>query len=92
MAADKDTSAAMEPQGELAVPIYWAEAKAALIARDRIMAELAREHPGYGWETNAGYGTPQHQAALVERGVTPHHRRGFAPVHNILYQQGDLMP
>ncbi|KFC74713.1 DNA-3-methyladenine glycosylase II [Massilia sp. LC238] len=40
MAADKDTSAAMEPQGELAVPIYWAEAKAALIARDRIMAKL----------------------------------------------------
>ena len=40
MAADKDTSAAMEPPGELAVPIYWAEAKAALIARDRIMAKL----------------------------------------------------
>ncbi|MFN3792685.1 DNA-3-methyladenine glycosylase family protein [Massilia sp.] len=40
MAGDKDKSAAMEPQGELAVPIYWAEAKAALQARDRIMAKL----------------------------------------------------
>ena len=40
MAADKDQSAAVEPQGELAVPIYWAEAKAALQARDRIMAKL----------------------------------------------------
>lgn len=40
MAADKDKSAAAEPQGELSVPVYWAEAKAALQARDRIMAKL----------------------------------------------------
>lgn len=58
----------------------------AKVARDRIMAELAQRHPGYGWERNSGYGTAQHMAALLDLGVTPHHRRGFKPIHNILYQ------
>ena len=49
-------------------------------ARDRIMAGLARDFPGYGWETNAGYGTPAHLEALRRLGPTPHHRRCFAPV------------
>jgi ribonuclease HII len=55
--------------------------------RDRIMVDLAQQHPGYGWERNAGYATPAHQSALRELGATPHHRRSFAPVHNILYQE-----
>lgn len=58
----------------------------AKVARDGIMADLARAHPGYGWERNAGYGTAQHKAALQDLGVTPHHRRKFKPIHNILYQ------
>jgi ribonuclease HII len=57
----------------------------AKVTRDRLMADLARHFPGYGWERNAGYGTPEHQAALRRLGVTPHHRRSFAPVHKILY-------
>ncbi|MCG8546363.1 MAG: ribonuclease HII [Alphaproteobacteria bacterium] len=52
----------------------------AKVTRDRMMAALAREHPGYGWERNAGYGTAEHRAALDRLGVTPHHRRSFAPV------------
>ncbi|MGY6410618.1 MAG: ribonuclease HII [Alkalilacustris sp.] len=56
----------------------------AKVRRDAIMAQLARQHPGYGWERNAGYPTPEHRAALRSLGVTPHHRRGFAPVRNIL--------
>jgi len=58
----------------------------AKVARDQLMAELALRHPGYGWERNSGYGTAQHMAALLDLGVTPHHRRGFKPIHNILYQ------
>ncbi len=58
----------------------------AKVARDQIMVDLAQQHPGYGWETNAGYGTKVHMAALLNLGVTPHHRRSFAPIHNILYQ------
>ncbi|MDG1739592.1 MAG: ribonuclease HII [Paracoccaceae bacterium] len=58
----------------------------AKVERDRIMGKLATEFPGYGWEKNAGYGTKQHLDALGRLGVTPHHRRSFKPIHNILYQ------
>lgn len=59
----------------------------AKVCRDRIMVGLAQQHPGYGWETNAGYGSKSHMSALQNLGVTPHHRRSFKPVHNILYQE-----
>ncbi|MFC0203061.1 ribonuclease HII [Novosphingobium soli] len=48
--------------------------------RDRLMRDLALAHPHYGWERNAGYGTPEHLAALRLHGPTEHHRRSFAPV------------
>ena len=56
----------------------------AKVTRDRLMVALSQQFPGYGWETNAGYGTAAHIAALESQGVTPHHRRSFKPVHNIL--------
>jgi len=52
--------------------------------RDRIMQELALAHPGYGWERNAAYPTREHLEALQRLGVTPHHRRTFAPVAALL--------
>lgn len=58
----------------------------AKITRDRIMWDLAQQFPGYGWESNAGYPSKSHKEALQNLGVTPHHRRSFKPVHNILYQ------
>ncbi|NBO19009.1 MAG: ribonuclease HII [Proteobacteria bacterium] len=58
----------------------------AKVTRDRIMAQLALEHPGYGWERNAGYGTALHQEALARLGVTPHHRRSFRPIRELLEQ------
>jgi len=59
----------------------------AKVARDEIMVDLAQQHPGYGWETNMGYGTKTHKLALQNLGVTPHHRRSFKPIYNILYQE-----
>jgi ribonuclease HII len=62
-------------------------AAASIIAkcvRDQVMVDLAQQHPGYGWERNAGYPTKSHKAAMIEKGVTPHHRRSFAPVHKML--------
>lgn len=59
----------------------------AKIRRDRLMVDLAQQHPGYGWETNMGYPSKSHREALQIIGVTPHHRRSFKPVHNILYQE-----
>ncbi len=61
----------------------------AKICRDRIMWDLAQQYPGYGWETNAGYPSKSHREALQNLGVTPHHRRSFKPVHNILYQENN---
>ncbi|MEP3845819.1 MAG: ribonuclease HII [Paracoccaceae bacterium] len=58
--------------------------------RDAIMVDLAQQHPGYGWETNKGYPSKSHRTALQNLGVTPHHRRTFKPVHNILYQEKNL--
>lgn len=52
--------------------------------RDRGMVARAQQHPGYGWETNAGYGTRAHRDGLLRHGVTPHHRRSFAPIRKIL--------
>ncbi len=54
-----------------------AAALLAKCARDRLMRSLARRRPGYGWETNVGYGTGHHVAALRRLGLTPHHRTLF---------------
>lgn len=58
----------------------------AKVYRDRLMADLTVEFPGYGWETNSGYGTRAHQVGLATLGVTPHHRRSFRPVRLVLEQ------
>lgn len=54
----------------------------AKVTRDRIMRRLALRHLGYGWETNAGYPTAAHRAAILALGPTPHHRKGFAGVRS----------
>ncbi|MBX7197851.1 MAG: ribonuclease HII [Rhodospirillaceae bacterium] len=56
----------------------------AKVTRDRYMKDLAREHPGYGWETNVGYPTKAHRDALIALGLTPHHRRSFGLVRERL--------
>jgi len=64
----------------------------AKVTRDRMMQQLAAEYPGYAWEKNKGYGTSEHRVSLLRHGVTPHHRRSFQPIHNILYQDNFLNP
>lgn len=56
----------------------------AKVTRDRLMAEYHETHPGYGWATNKGYGTPEHCQALDRLGPTPLHRKSFAPVRQHL--------
>lgn len=58
----------------------------AKVRRDRFMQRLAHKYPGYGWEKNAGYGTKQHCDALQTLGVTPWHRRSYAPVRQAIEQ------
>ena len=60
----------------------FAIACASIIAkcvRDRLMRNLARRHPAYGWDTNVGYATEEHCLAITSAGVTRHHRMSFAP-------------
>jgi ribonuclease HII len=56
----------------------------AKVMRDQLMLRLAQRYPGFGWEHNAGYSTDEHFDAMGRLGVTPHHRRSFEPVSNIL--------
>jgi ribonuclease HII len=59
---------------------YLSIAAASVLAknyRDRLMAELARSYPQYGWEQNVGYPTLKHRKAIAEHGVTPYHRKSF---------------
>lgn len=56
----------------------------AKVFRDRLMAKLGEEYPEYGWAQNAGYGVEKHRLALGLVGVSPHHRRSFTPIRNIL--------
>jgi ribonuclease HII len=53
---------------------------AAKLARDRLMQRLAIRYPGYGWDTNVGYGTEEHRVAIGVVGVTRHHRMSFKPL------------
>jgi len=52
----------------------------AKVSRDRLMTELDRLYPGYGFAEHKGYGTARHLAALKALGACPLHRRSFAPV------------
>jgi ribonuclease HII len=76
--------AAAVVRGDARCPSIAAASIVAKVARDAIMTALAAEFPGYGWERNMGYGVAAHRAGLRRLGVTPHHRRRFAPIHNML--------
>ena len=66
--------------GDAIEPAISAASIVAKEHRDRLMRGYALAHPHYGWERNAGYGTPEHLLALRTHGATPLHRRSFAPV------------
>ena len=56
----------------------------AKVTRDRLMTEMAHLYPQYGWERNAGYGTKEHVEAIEKYGITPFHRRSYAPIKKYL--------
>lgn len=56
----------------------------AKVTRDQMMEDYAKTYAGYGFERHAGYGTAAHQAALAALGVSPIHRRSFAPIRALL--------
>lgn len=70
-------------------PAISAASIVAKVARDAIMADYAASYPHYGLERNSGYPTAEHRLALQQYGVTPIHRRSFAPVRAALQQTSD---
>ncbi len=58
-------------------PVISAASIIAKVFRDRLMMQLHKEFPIYGWESNKGYPTPSHKLAVVRHGRSPHHRRNF---------------
>jgi len=66
--------------GDRSVPEISAASILAKTARDAFMVELHRLYPNYGFDRHKGYPTPEHIEALQRYGVSPVHRRSFAPV------------
>ncbi len=66
--------------GDAIHPCISAASIIAKETRDAMMRNAAKDHPHYGWESNKGYGTAEHMAALRNHGATPYHRKSFSPV------------
>ncbi|MGX4675431.1 ribonuclease HII [SAR92 clade bacterium H246] len=78
-------------KGDGRVEVISAASIIAKVVRDAEMAEMHIKYPGYGFDSNKGYGTAQHLEALERLGPTPIHRRSFAPVRKEMgLDQSDL--
>ena len=71
-------------KGDEKIACIAAASIVAKTTRDLFMIKLAKKYPEYRWNKNFGYGTTDHLRGLKKYGVTKHHRKKFAPVHNIL--------
>jgi len=77
-------------QGESSSIAIAAASILAKTSRDHIMIEMAKTHPGYGFEAHKGYGTPQHIKTLKLKGPCQEHRKSFAPIKALLQEQPSL--
>ena len=71
-------------KGDSRVTAISAASILAKVSRDEMMLTLDANYPGYGFAAHKGYGTEQHLSALTRLGLTPHHRRSFAPVARLV--------
>ena len=69
--------------GDAQIASIAAASIVAKVTRDAMMARLCQRYPAYGFSAHAGYGTPQHRAALQAHGPCPEHRYSFAPVKGV---------
>ena len=74
-------------KGDQLYPSIAAASIIAKVVRDRYMTLMSEKYQNYGWDKNAGYGTKKHILAIKEYGITPAHRKSFAPIHNMLLQK-----
>lgn len=76
-------------KGDSKVPAISAASILAKVVRDREMVAWDQRYPGYGFAAHKGYPSAQHLAALQRLGITPIHRRSYAPVRQLLDPLGD---
>jgi ribonuclease HII len=72
------------PRADSIFPAVSAASVIAKVNRDFVMRQYHKQFPHYGWDTNVGYGTNKHMAGLKKHGVTPLHRRSYAPIRKLL--------
>lgn len=72
------------PKADFLVPAVSAASIIAKVARDAYMAEQDAQYPGYGFALHVGYGTARHSQALEKNGITPLHRKSFAPIAKLI--------
>ena len=72
--------------GDEKIKVISAASIIAKVFRDKLMIKLAKEFSDYAWESNFGYGTKAHLEGLKKFGITSHHRKGFKPIHKILFK------
>lgn len=72
------------PKADFLIKEVSAASIIAKVARDRYMADLADQYPGYGFEKHVGYGTAAHKSALLDLGPCPEHRKSFRPIAELL--------
>ncbi len=73
-------------KGDAKEPAISAASILAKVARDRDMLKLHEQYPHYRFDLHKGYGTAVHMAALHAQGVSPVHRRSYAPVRKLLFK------
>ena len=71
-------------KGDLMYPSIAAASIVAKVYRDNLMLRLSKKYSNYAWDANSGYGTKKHIEAIKNFGITVHHRKSFAPIHQIL--------
>ena len=71
-------------KGDEKIKCISAASIVAKVYRDSLMIKLSKDYKNYAWEKNFGYGTKAHIDGLEKFGITPHHRKGFKPIHNML--------
>ncbi len=77
-------------KGDRVAACVAAASVVAKVTRDRIMVDLARQHPAYGFEVHKGYSTPEHQAAMAAHGPCPEHRFSYVNVRACVRQTGPM--
>lgn len=85
-----ENKVALLPKADFLVKEVSAASIIAKVARDRYMANLAGQYPGYGFEKHVGYGTAAHKSALLELGPCPEHRKSFRPIAELIENPAHL--